>query len=638
MSKLGFKGSLVLSYSFLLILALIVSGLVTHSLLKQQITSSLQREIHHQIETKVIKINRSLSQTAQAVSQLANIYQQTTEQLDHVAMTQYTQKLGGVSKVIVGFDDGRSFVSIPSESFPNGVGQKDKYDPRTRPWYQKGRQYTGTSISDVFFTRTEKVPMVGVMHPIEGGIIMADLRFDFLKQQLDSLTEIEGATGFIVNQDGLILASNSPHIDKQTHLSEQPQLNQLFSKINTGKNSQLQYIDLAGTDKLVAIQAIPLLNQQQWFMVITIDEKIAFAELTDASITLALMMLGVLLLALVTLLLLLNKLYQPILALKKLTTELAQGNGDLTRRLQVNSQDDLGLIAQGVNSFIDQLQSMMQEIQRATIQLSSGLNDLKKYSDSSAAILSSHSQETEQIATAVEQLSNSAITVVEHSQSATTLTQNVDKSGAQSLQSIQKTEQQIHTLAKQIRQTASDVQNMHTETSSIQSIVDVIGSIAEQTNLLALNASIEAARAGEQGRGFAVVADEVRALANRTQTSTSEIETALSQLKLEASAVVNSIENTEKACTNAVSEVELTANNLQQMSHNLGEINTINAQVATSANEQNVVIQDINRSMHQIHDMVTTLNSHGQNQTQSNTDISGVNNELTSLIDKFKLQ
>ncbi|MBR9726444.1 methyl-accepting chemotaxis protein [Shewanella intestini] len=636
MKKLGFKASLLSAMTVLLILSLLITGLVTHYQLKSQIENSLIQDIHSAIELKALDIKASFDQTSETVSQLANLYRQHDASDDPVAMAKYAAKLGGVSKVIIGFDDGSSYVSKPSASFPNGVGLLDKYDPRTRPWYQAGKRNSGISLSDVFFTRSNGIPMLGIMHPIDGGIIMADLRFEDLRQQLDKINVIEGASGFIIDKQGLVLASNSPYIQAKQNINDVKPLRDNF-QTHVGKESSVDKIVLNGSSNIIATERIPLIGQHEWYFMVTVDESIAMAPLFTATLKLVLIVSLVLLGSIITMLVLLNKLYNPIIELRNLVTELSQGNGDLTRRLNVNCDDDIGKIANGINLFISQLQQMMLKINHATVTLSSGMTKLQQYSDNSQNILASHTSETTQIVTAIEELSNTAEVVEDNTNCAAQHTLKAHKIGEHSLTTIESTQKRIQALAAQINQTANTVENMNNETNSIQSIVDVIGSIAEQTNLLALNASIEAARAGEQGRGFAVVADEVRALASRTQASTSEIEVALTKLKTEATSVVSSIHITEKACDETVETVESTSASLLEMSATMEQINQLNSQISTSSTEQNQVIQAINKNIHQIHHMVETLNTEGNQQRNETNSIADINDNLSQLIGQFKL-
>ncbi|GDY27969.1 methyl-accepting chemotaxis protein [Agarivorans sp. Toyoura001] len=636
MNRFGFKSSLLSAMTFMLVLSLLVTGYLSYTLLKDQITNSLLRDIHHTIEQKTTEINTSFQRTTGAVNQLAKLYQEKNINSNHVAMTEYTARLGGVYKVIIGFDDGSSFVSKASESFPEGVGRLDKYDPRTRPWYKAAKKTATLSLSDVFFTRSDGVPMVGVMHPIKQGVIMADLRFDHLQKQLSSLSEIAGATGLVVDKSGLVLASTNEWVKQKDNIADLDVFKQVYRGL-IGQDKAIQYADVNQQSTLFVSQRVSLLGDNEWYVLIAVDESTAFAPLQATTYKVATIITVATLVSVIILLFVLNQLYQPIIKLRDLVTELGQGSGDLTQRLEVKTDDDIGIIAQGINGFIAQLQTMLLEINSARSKLSDGIETLDKYSQSSSEILNQHTNETTQIVAAIEELSNTAELVEGNTSAAAKYANEANQSGEDSVQTIKTTQQKIEALATEIHETSSNVENMNNETASIQHIVEVIGSIAEQTNLLALNASIEAARAGDQGRGFAVVADEVRALASRTQTSTSEIGLALTKLKQEASLVVSSIGSTEHTCSDTVEEADKTSVSLQKLGDFIHQINELNSQVSTSASEQNIVIQDINKSMHQIHGMVENLNNEGKSQRSETQRIAAINNELGDMINQFKL-
>jgi methyl-accepting chemotaxis protein len=281
---------------------------------------------------------------------------------------------------------------------------------------------------------------------------------------------------------------------------------------------------------------------------------------------------------------------------------------------------------------------MMLDVKRVSIRLSEGLDVLKTHSDESTAILGKHQQETDQVVTAVEELSVTAELVAENAQDTAMFTQEANASGETSKETIINAQKSLKRLAQEVESATVNVANMSQETQDIGSILNVIGAIAEQTNLLALNAAIEAARAGEQGRGFAVVADEVRALAGRTQASTGEIEQALAKLQKESVSVVSSIDSTRNTSQQTVSEAAAVAESLETMTGFVTKINDLSSQIASSAQEQNAVIREISQNMSRIHIMVQELTTMGISVNQETNQIHDVNAQLNNIVASFKLE
>ncbi|ELI6417640.1 TPA: methyl-accepting chemotaxis protein [Aeromonas salmonicida subsp. salmonicida] len=366
---------------------------------------------------------------------------------------------------------------------------------------------------------------------------------------------------------------------------------------------------------------------------VDLDYIRAMTQALNGKIVMALLAVAVLVLAMLAL----NVAYRPILSLRDLVLELSRGSGDLTRRLAVTSKDDLGQISAGINRFIERLQEMMREVQGASGQLNTGIEGLANQTGAAQSLLADHVRETEQVVTAINEMSRTAVSVSESAASTAQLTGQSQQLADQSRQVVDQAMASVMALVDEVAATARSIEAMQQDVQQIGSVLGVIGSIAEQTNLLALNAAIEAARAGEQGRGFAVVADEVRSLAARTQKSTAEIQTMLASLQRGTQTVVDAMSNTKQSCQGAAENTTKVNESLDLMAGEVVEINDLISHIATAAEQQSAVAEEINRNMSAIAEVIRQLTSNGEETVASSASMQKTYDRLREIVEHFRL-
>ena len=332
-----------------------------------------------------------------------------------------------------------------------------------------------------------------------------------------------------------------------------------------------------------------------------------------------------------------NAFLRPLQQIKANLDDIAAGEGDLTRRLPVTSEDELGQLAGSFNRFVEKVHGLVRQIVEMTGQLTELVGQVSEQAQRSEQAMGQQRHETDQVATAINEMSAAAHEVAKSAQNAAEAAQQTDREGQAAKSVVDGSIQRIHSLVEDIRSSGVSLDNLQQDVLSIVSVLDVIRSIAEQTNLLALNAAIEAARAGEAGRGFAVVADEVRALASRTQQSTQEIQGMIDRLQQGTQQSVTSMRRSSDAGELTSEQANKAGESLDAIAQLIATINAMNAQIASAAEEQTAVAEEINRSVHQIAVAVDSVADETERGAQTARSLAGLGDRLGALVRQFRI-
>lgn len=294
---------------------------------------------------------------------------------------------------------------------------------------------------------------------------------------------------------------------------------------------------------------------------------------------------------------------QSITRLRDQLDNIAQGEGDLTQRIPVESNDDLGQLASSFNQVLNNLQQMIASVQKLSTDLGQESSHLARAAHENDEGVSRQTDSIAMVATAINEMHSAIEEVAGNATRASQLTQDANDTGTRGAEIIHQSSQQVRQVADQAAQVVEAVQVLAKDSDNISTVLDVIRDIADQTNLLALNAAIEAARAGEQGRGFAVVADEVRTLAQRTQESTENIQKMITALQSGVGSVVNLMEVGSRQARDTEALSEQADSELQSILQGLAHISDVNTSVASATEEQTQVVDEINRSITEVNDL-----------------------------------
>ncbi|WP_460141249.1 methyl-accepting chemotaxis protein [Pseudomonas sp. S2_E01] len=310
---------------------------------------------------------------------------------------------------------------------------------------------------------------------------------------------------------------------------------------------------------------------------------------------------------------------------------------DLTARATYKSKDEFGQISLNLNRMAEEIRGIIEEIGNATAQVATAAEESSAVTIQTSQSVDQQRQGTEQVATAINEMSATVREVAQSTNDAAQMSRQINLSTEQGRAEIESTISLIRQLSGQAEDTAQIIGNLKDESHAISSVLDVIRGIAEQTNLLALNAAIEAARAGEFGRGFAVVASEVRTLAQKTQESTGNIQQMISNLQAGSDHAVISMQETLDKAQDGASKVERAGELLVEIADGVARINDRNIQIASAAEEQSAVSEDINRNVNEINDLVIQVSAGAEQTAITSQELARLAEYQQQLVNRFKM-
>jgi len=501
----------------------------------------------------------------------------------------------------------------------------------------------------------QNVLMTSIVFPLMvDGKVIASLSVDINLNSLQAISQqasqklYNGQTSVSIISAVGLLAGYSP---------DASQLSQRLDKVDATSGAQLikaltdnpETRSLRSDHQLKVLAPFqPIPGGKSWGVLLDVPEKVLVApaealkaelDADNAKGTLLELSLG-LLAAIVGLLLvwlMARSVTRPILGVARMLEDIASGEGDLTRRLAYDKHDELGELAGWFNRFLDKLQPIIAQVKRS-------VQDARGTADQSATIATETSagmeqqyRQVDQVATASHEMSATAQDVARSAAQAAQAARDADQATREGLTVIDRTTTSIGHLAADMSTAMAQVEGLAANSEKIGSVLEVIRAIAEQTNLLALNAAIEAARAGEAGRGFAVVADEVRNLARRTQESVEETRAVIEQLQNGTQDVVGSMSNSHRQAQGSVEQVGHAVTALRQIGDAVTVISDMNLQIASAAEEQSAVAEEINHNVASIRDVTESLSGQANESARVSQALNSLANQQQSLMDQFRV-
>jgi methyl-accepting chemotaxis protein len=435
---------------------------------------------------------------------------------------------------------------------------------------------------------------------------------------------------FLVSGDGKILV----HPDRNMVMKS---LRDLYPQHTPGLDSRYVEVSQDGAPRIFGFSPVQGLPSVKWYVGVSLDRGKAYASLTSFRTTALVATVAAVLFILVLLSMLIGVLMRPLTDMGRAMANIAEGEGDLTRRLAVQSRDEFGELAVAFNRFVERIHTSIREVSSATVQVNEVAQRVLSASNASMTNSDEQASRTNSVAAAINELGAAAQEIARNAADASQQASSARHQAEDGRQVVEQNIAAMRELSAKISASCAQIEALNSKTVDIGQILEVIKGISEQTNLLALNAAIEAARAGEAGRGFAVVADEVRNLAHRTQSSAQQVQQMIEQLQVGAAASVQTMTESRRQSDSSVSIADRAGERLGEVTQRIGEIDGMNQSVATATEEQTAVIESLNMDITEIN----TLNQQGVENLQSTLracgDLDQQARRLKQLVDSFRI-
>ncbi|MGO1691834.1 MAG: methyl-accepting chemotaxis protein [Marinobacter sp.] len=501
---------------------------------------------------------------------------------------------GNFKDVYVGRDDGVMLMKTKTDE----ASLPSDYDPRVRPWYKKAMDLGRSSFTEPYYDANTGEFVISALAPVKSGfntgVAAADITLKAIDKKLSVINLANTGYAALISQEGTVLYHPQQSLigkNIKSLLGEAPKLK--------GDKHSYHEDDVPWS---ASFHHISQARGVDWYLGTFVNQEKIHAPVRTAIMTGVIMAVIGLLVSLIVLHLGIRTLMAPVRKLNVAMADIGSNDADLTQRLDDSARDEFGQLAASFNQFVAKIHEVVQEVQQGSTELATNVTSLRDTAKTSRTSVENQQTEVDMVATAINEMSAAAGEIAQNALQTADAANTADEDSRASLETVSASRDAVQKLSREVSAAAEVIDALGRDVTSITSVLEVIQGIAEQTNLLALNAAIEAARAGDAGRGFAVVADEVRNLAQRTQTSTEEINNMIERLQKGANDAVEVMKASTAVSNVSMEKAQDAMDSLHRIAEAITSISQMTSQIATASEEQTSVTEELNASITRIAD------------------------------------